>query len=113
VRDSFHRLVDDLVLAELRALDLGSDAEVLHLRVGEHLVHAIDRPARYAGAIQDFGPLGGRFAHKLLLDRSVERLAVLGAPVGVGIVGWSNSSGFSSTWHSRFHIWDPDAATFM
>src|SRR5262245_65949783 len=40
-----HRLVDDADVTELRALQARRRADVLHLRVVEHLVDAVDRPA--------------------------------------------------------------------
>src|SRR6202011_3416060 len=48
----FYRLVDDRGVAERSMMHRRGHAEMLHLRVGEHFVHAIDRAAGHAGLVQ-------------------------------------------------------------
>ncbi len=56
-------------------------AEVLHLRVGEHLVDAVDRAAGDAGALEQLHPVRGRLRAGDLGDGGVDRLAVGAAPL--------------------------------
>ena len=42
------RLADHFLRAVFRVIDGFGDAEVLHLRVGKHLVDGVDRAARHA-----------------------------------------------------------------
>src|SRR5579862_3480159 len=62
------------------------DAEMLHLRIGEHFVDGIDRPARTAGRVQALDPLRAGAADEALVDVNVERVAVLRARRAVDIV---------------------------
>ena len=52
-------------------------ADVLDLRVGEHLVHPVDRAARHACLVERFHPLGGSALAGLLLDDAHQLDAVL------------------------------------
>src|SRR5258706_7379998 len=74
-----HRLVDDADLAELRALHAYRCADVLHLRVGEHLVDGVDRTAGDFALGEYLDPLGGAARRERLVDLGVERDAVLRA----------------------------------
>src|SRR6478736_3321737 len=47
-------------VADYRRVHLGRHSEMLHLRVGEYLIDAVDRPARHAGAFQQLDPVFGR-----------------------------------------------------
>src|SRR5712664_2803504 len=74
-----HRLVDDADLAELRALHADRGADVLHLRVGEHLVDGVDRAAGDFAPGENLDPLRGAARRERLVDLGVERDAVLRA----------------------------------
>ena len=63
------------------------DAEMLDLRVLEHLVDRVDRPAGHAGLVELADPGLGRLRHGALLDLGVERIAVLGAGRRRRVVG--------------------------
>src|SRR4051812_31224961 len=54
------RLVNDAQAPETRMVHLGGGADVLYLRVGEHLVHRIDGPARHAGLVEGLDPMSAR-----------------------------------------------------
>jgi hypothetical protein len=58
-------------------LDFCRRLQMLHLRVGEHLVHAVDRAARHAGAIQLFHPVRGRIGFERLVEHRVQLGPVL------------------------------------
>ena len=61
-RDAGHvdRRGDQLGLPEPPVLHRGGEAEMLDLRVGEHLVDRVDRPARDAGALEQLDPVRRR-----------------------------------------------------
>src|SRR6266851_5673983 len=63
------------------------DAEMRDLIVLEHLVDRIDRAAGHAGGVELPDPGVGGFLLGELADRSVERVAVLGARRGGGVFG--------------------------
>ncbi len=66
-----------------RLVDLGDAAEVLDLRVLEHLVELVDRPHRHLGLPEALHPVGRGGRAELLLHPSLE-LGVVGEPVVVG-----------------------------
>src|SRR5215472_15129330 len=66
-------------IADHRRVHFGGHAEMLHLRIGEHLVDRVDRPARYAGALQQFDPVVRRLVPRHVADCRVDLLAVLAA----------------------------------
>src|SRR5580704_5749706 len=53
--------------------------EVLDLRIGEHLVHLVDRPGRDARLVQLLDQLGAAVGRNPLVDLGVQHIAVLGA----------------------------------
>src|SRR6202140_3228690 len=55
------------------------DAEMLDLRVVEHLVDGVDRAARHAGLVQPLDPIGAGAAGEIADDLGVEGIAVLRA----------------------------------
>src|SRR5580658_5741720 len=59
------------------------DAEMLHLRVGEHLVDRVDRATGHAGLVHAFDPFGAAAADEMAIDLGIERIAVLRARRGV------------------------------
>ena len=73
------RLAQHLEAAELRVLDRRGGAEMAHLRIGEHLVDTIDRPAGHARAVEDLDPFGARLLLQAFVERGVQARAVLGA----------------------------------
>ena len=73
------RLIDDAKFSELRALHLHRRLDVPHLRIGEHLVDGVDRPAGHFRGGEDFDPLGGRAGRERLVDLRIQRGAVLRA----------------------------------
>src|ERR1700734_837532 len=62
------------------------DAEMLHLRVGEHLVDRVDRATGHAGLVHALDPFGAAAADEIAIDLGVERIAVLRAPRPVPVV---------------------------
>ena len=54
-------------------------ADVLYLRIGEHLVHRVDRAARHTRLVQHLDPFGGSTVGKNPLDLLAKQLAVLRA----------------------------------
>jgi len=65
---------------------------MLHLRVGEHLVDAVDRAGRHAGGIEALDQLGRRERRGALADRAIDLVAVAravggGLEVGIGEPG--------------------------
>ncbi len=59
---------------------------MLYLRVGEHLIDRIERPARHANFVHQLDPIGARPPLGDLGDLLVERLAVLRARRSVGVI---------------------------
>src|ERR1700693_4994099 len=53
-----HALADEPHLALVLLGHALRDAEMLHLRIREHFVDGIDRPARAAGLVQPLDPIG-------------------------------------------------------
>src|SRR3989454_10152663 len=74
-----HRLAQHVEAAEPRVLDRGGDAEVLYLRIGEHLVDAVDRAAGNAAAVQLRYPFLARAGGEAFIEDRVEAGAVPGA----------------------------------
>src|SRR6267378_33018 len=74
-----HRLSQHVEAAELRMLDRGGDTEVLYLRIGEHLVDAVDRAAGNAAAVQLRHPFLARAGGEAFIEDRVEAGAVRGA----------------------------------
>jgi hypothetical protein len=63
------------------------DAEMFDLGVGEHLVHLVDRPGRHPGPVETVDPFGAGVLLGDLLDRGIERLAVVRARAAGLVVG--------------------------
>src|SRR5580704_11240102 len=82
-----HRLVDHLDITEPRMMHGRRHAEMAHLRVGEHLVHLVDRAARHAGLVEDVDPVAARLVTRDLRDFLVEGGAVLRAQLVARVVG--------------------------
>src|SRR5258708_147165 len=82
-----HGLSDKVEMPELRMLDRLSDAEMLDLRIGEDLIDRVDRSTRHPGAIEDIDPRGAVALRRIVLDRGVERIAVVGTRVVGGVAG--------------------------
>src|SRR5260370_30334867 len=82
-----HRLTDKVEAPERGMLDRLGDADMLDLRVGEDLIDGIDRSAGHAGAIEDINPRGAVALRRIVLDRGVERIAVVGTRVVGGVAG--------------------------
>src|SRR6266704_1764415 len=57
-------------------LDRLRDGEMLDLRIGKDLIDCIDRPARYARAIEQIDPIRAVPLRRIVLDRGVERVSV-------------------------------------
>ncbi len=70
------RRADQVDAAELRVLHREGKLQVLHLLVGEDLVHGIDRPGRHAGAVQPLHPIGAGIVQQLGLQGRVDLGAV-------------------------------------
>src|SRR6185312_12237537 len=87
------RLSDQVDAAERRMIDRLGDAQMLHLRVGEDLVHAVDRARRHARRVDDLDPLGRGLGLGDLLDRGVEPVAVLEPSLVAGVLGIAAQSG--------------------
>ncbi len=83
-----HRLAYKLHLPEAGMRDGLRDVQVLHLRVGEHLVHAIDRPRRNAHGLQPLQPRGGGVGaeHGSSTARTASRWANLASLRGINPV---------------------------
>ena len=79
VRDSFTGWRDQPHLALVLHGHALRHAEMLDLRVGEHLVDRIDRPARHAGLVQALDPLGAGSAGHVRVDLGIERVAIFRA----------------------------------
>jgi len=73
---SRYRHITGLIQGQGRVLDRRCDAEMPDLRIGEDLVHRIDRPRRHAGIVEALDPFGAVARLGNRLDRRVERLAV-------------------------------------
>src|SRR2546425_7480370 len=71
-----HRLAQHVEAAELRMLDRGGDAEVLYLRIGEHLVDAVDRAAGNPAAVQLRHPFLARAGGEAFIEDRVQAGAV-------------------------------------
>ena len=54
------RLVYHIESTHSGMIDRGRHVQVLHLRIGEHLVHRIDRTARTSSPVQQFNPVRAR-----------------------------------------------------
>src|SRR5438128_9926353 len=78
-----HRLAEHVEAAQPRVLDRGGDAEVLYLRIGEHLVDAVDRAAGNAAAGQLRHPFLARAGGEAFIEDRVQALAVRGAQLVV------------------------------
>ena len=76
-------LADQANVAAFGVRHVLGDAEMLHLRIREHLVDRIDRAARHAGGIEFLHPGLARFFLGELVDLGVECFSVLRA-VGTG-----------------------------
>ena len=70
------RLPNDFLRPILRVVDRLGDAQVLNLRISEHLVNRINRTARHASLVQELVPVVGGLASHDLGHTRVERLAV-------------------------------------
>src|SRR5712672_2514606 len=77
-------LADQRELALLHRL---RHADMLDLRVGEHLVDRIDRSARHARLVEPVDPLGAAALDGVPVDLGIERVAVLRAAGAGRIVG--------------------------
>jgi hypothetical protein len=64
-------LIDDLGVAKYWMVHLGRHAEMAHLRIGEYLVHLVDRAAGHAGYVEDVDPFAARLAAGNLGDRGM------------------------------------------
>src|SRR3954470_16533529 len=81
-----HRLSNETEPAEGRVLDRRCDAEMPDLRIGEDLIHLIDRPGRHAGLVKSLDPFGAVARLGDCLDRGVERLAIVGAQLAGPVI---------------------------
>ena len=77
------RLADHVERRLVLLLHALGDAEMLDLRIGEHLVDVVDRAARHAGLVHDLDPFRAALVRRVGIDLGVERLAVLRARLGV------------------------------
>ncbi|MGY4334582.1 hypothetical protein ACVWWG_008999 [Bradyrhizobium sp. LB7.2] len=82
-----HGLADQADVAVFIVRHLLRDAEMLDLRVFEHLVDGVDRPAGHAGLVELTDPGLGGLRQGTLLDLGIECVAVLGAGWRGHIVG--------------------------
>src|SRR4051812_2318197 len=78
------RLADQRELALFHRL---RHADMLDLRVGEHLVDRIDRPARHPRLVEPVDPLGAAALDRMPVDLGIERVAVLGAAGAGRVIG--------------------------
>src|SRR5688572_29390961 len=74
-----HRLPDEADRSAILLRRALRDAEMLDLRIVEHLIDVVDRPARHAGLVENLDPLGARLLFGVSADLLVELLAVLRA----------------------------------
>jgi hypothetical protein len=82
-----HRLADQLDIPQLGMVNRLGDAEMLDLRVGEDLIHLVDRPRRHPGLVEPVDPFGAGVQACDLLDRRVQCLAVGRARAASLVVG--------------------------
>src|ERR1700682_2479031 len=80
-----HRLADEIEPTTRRVLDRLDDAEMIDLGIGEDLVDRVDRPTGHAGAIEDIDPFAARALRRVVLERGIERVAVGGAGLLIGV----------------------------
>src|SRR5437899_1043439 len=71
-----HRLPHQHLLAEVLRGDLLQHAEMLHLRLLEHLFQIIDAPARHTRRVELVDPVVARLRGEALLDLGIEPVAV-------------------------------------
>src|SRR5439155_15934592 len=82
-----HGLADQLNVPVLVIGHVLRDAEMLDLRILEHLVDGIDRTTGHAGVVQFLDPGLRRFFLGELVDHRVQRVAVLRARRRAGVIG--------------------------
>ena len=51
-------------------------AQMLHLRIGENLIHGVNRAARHAGLVQPFHPFGGGLFDQARLQQRIGLVAI-------------------------------------
>ncbi len=73
------RLADQLDVAALVRMHGLGEPELAHLRVGEHLIDGVDRPARHPGLVQQLDPVRAGLATQDRGELGVQRIAVLRA----------------------------------
>ena len=78
-------LADQLDIAQFRVVNGLSHAEVLHLRVLEHLIHRVNRPARHPGRVKQGDEALAGVVLRVAVDGRVEGVAIVGACGAVGI----------------------------
>ena len=75
----FDRLIDDVELAKPWMVHRRRHLHMLHLGIGEDLIHRIDRPTGATGGVQVIDPIVGRLVLGDRIDRRIHLLPVLGA----------------------------------
>ena len=71
------RLADHVHLAVCGRRDRRGKAQMLDLRVIEHLVDRVDGSAGHAALVEEIDPLGAVFRLRVFRDFGVQRVAVL------------------------------------
>ena len=89
------------------------DAEMLHLRIGEHFIDGIDRPARATGRVQALDPLRAGAADQMLVDVDVKRVAIFERAAPSMYSGIFASSGASMASQNRFQMVCPAVAMLI
>src|SRR5262245_49000282 len=74
-------------------LDARRHCEMLDLRVGEHLIDRVDRPARNAGRVEPLHPFETRLAGKIAVDLGIQGVAIGGAGSRSRVFGPLNQGG--------------------
>ena len=86
----FDGLCQQIHLAEVLVDHRMAQTQVVDLRIREHLVDGIDRSAWYTRIIERIDQFFRTHLHRMLFERCIDRIAVLGAQFAgrkIGIVG--------------------------